>query len=157
MKNKELQIVRHLRTNSRETLTRLSKKTGVPISTLFDKLNEYKQSLIVRNTCLIDYTKLGFDLRVQLLVRLQKEKEKFEEFIINHLNVNSVYRINNGYDYLVEGIFQNMRQFTDFIQLFERFSVKEYKEFYVLQDLRREAFLTSETHVNMLAVPPQTR
>ena len=153
MKQRELQIVRHLRTNCRETLTKLSKKTGVPISTLFDKLNEYRSSVILRNTCLIDYTKLGYDLRVQLLVKAGKDRDKFEAFLVDHLHVNTVFRINNGYDYLVEAIFQNMKEFTDFVSAMERHAVKDFKEFYVLQDLRREAFLTSDTHVALLATP----
>ncbi len=154
MKEKELQIVRHLRTNGRETLTRLSKKTGVPISTLFDKLNQYKQEFIVRHTCLLDYARLGFDLRVQLLVKLSKDKERFEHFIVEHYHVNSVFRINNGYDYLIEAVFKNMSDFTDFMLALERHGIKDRKEFYVLQDLRREAFLTSEAHVALLRQAP---
>lgn len=151
MKEKELQIVKYLRINGRETLTRLSKKTGVPISTLFDKLNEYREKLIVKHTCLIDYPKLGFDLRVQILFKLPKQRHEFEEFLISNFQVNSVYKINNGYDYLVEAVFRNMKEFTEFLQTFDRFPIKERKEFYVLQDLKREAFLTTDTHVAMLA------
>jgi DNA-binding Lrp family transcriptional regulator len=154
MKEKELQIVRHLRNNARETLTRLSKKTGVPISTLFDKLNQYRENFIVRHTCLIDYTKLGFDLRVQLLVKVSKEREVFEKFIMGHFHVNSVWKISNGYDYLVEGVFRNMKDFTEFLQHLERFSIKDRKEFYVLEDLKREAFLTTDAHVLLLREKP---
>jgi DNA-binding Lrp family transcriptional regulator len=150
LKPKELQIVRHLRANARETLTHLSKKTGVPVSTLFDKLNQYRTNLIVRHTCLLDYTKLGFDLRVQLLIKIPRERERFEKYIVEHYQVNCVFRINNGFDYLIEAIFKNMRDFTDFMQALDKFPIKERKEFYVLQDLRREAFLTSDTHVALL-------
>jgi DNA-binding Lrp family transcriptional regulator len=153
MKEKDLQVVRHLRNNARETLTRLSKKTGVPISTLFDKLNDYKDTLILKHTCLIDYTKLGYDLRVQLLIKIQQEKDVFEKFITEHFQVNSVYKINNGYDYLIEAVFRNMREFTEFLQSCEKYPIKDRKEFYVLQDLRREAFLTTDTHVLLLQNP----
>ena len=70
---------------------------------------------------------------------------------MDHLNVNSVFKINNGFDYLVEAVFQNMKDFTEFMQSLEKFSLKDCKEFYVLQDLRREVFLTSDTHVQLLA------
>jgi DNA-binding Lrp family transcriptional regulator len=153
MKEKELHIIRHLRINSRETLTRLSKKTGIPISTLFDKLNQFRQDLILRHTCLLDYNKLGFDLRVQLLVKIQKERDKFEQFVTEHFHVNSVFKINNGYDYLIEAVFKNMQDFTDFLQHLERFPLKERKEFYVLSDLKREAFLTSDAHIVLLQQP----
>lgn len=150
MRENELQILRFLRVNSRETLTKLSKKTGMPISTLFDKLKEYREQLITRHTCLLDYQKLGFDLRVQLLFKVTKHKEEFESYLENHFQINTVFRINNGYDYLVEAIFKNMRDFTEFLASLDRFAIKERKEFYVLQDVKREAFLTSETHVSVM-------
>lgn len=155
MKEKELEVLRALRENARETLTTISRRTGIPVSTLFDRLGEYKQKLIIKHTCLLDYTKLGYDLRVQLLVRLSKGKEEFEQFMVQHLHVNTVYRINNGYDYLVEAVFRNMKDFTQFVQSLERFSIKERKEFYVLEDLKREAFLTTDTHVKILASVPK--
>lgn len=155
MKEKELLIVKHLRTNCRETLTKLSKKTGVPISTLFDKINEYKETVILRNTCLLDFTKLGFDLRVQLLVKLQKNRDEFEKFVTEHFQINSVFKINNGYDYLIEAVFKNMKDFTEFMQSLDKFPLKDRKEFYVLQDLKREAFLTSDTHVNLFRSAPE--
>lgn len=153
MKEKDLQIVRHLRANSRETLTRLSRKTGVPISTLFDKLNQYKDQVILRNTCLIDYQRLGYDLRVQLLVKISKDRERFEQYITEHFHVNNVLKINNGYDYLIEAVFRNMKDFTDFVASFDRFAVKECKEYYILEDLKREAFLTTDSHVLLLQHP----
>jgi len=154
MKEKELQVLRVLRNNARETLTHISRKTGVPISTLFDRLNEYRDKLIIKHTCLIDYTKLGYDLRVHMLLKVLKERERFEAYMTEHYLVNSVFRINNGYDYLVEAVFQNMRELTEFVQALERFNVKEHKEFFVLEDLKREAFLTTDTHVKMLAAAP---
>jgi DNA-binding Lrp family transcriptional regulator len=154
MKEKELQVLRALRNNARETLTRISKRTGVPISTLFDRLNEYRERVIIKHTCLIDYTKLGYDLRVHLLIRVAKERERFETYITDHFLVNSVFRINNGYDYLVEAVFRNMRELTDFVQALEKYNIRDHKEFFVLEDLKREAFLTTDTHVKLLAQAP---
>ena len=139
MKERELQVIRYLRNNARETLTRLSRKTGVPISTLFDRLKDLRSGLITRHTCLIDYSKLGYDLRVHILVKVPKGRSDFEEYITQHFLVNSVFRINNGYDYLLEAVFRNMRECTEFLQGLERFALKERKEYYVLEDLRREA------------------
>ena len=155
MKEKELEVLRALRENARETLTTISRRTGIPVSTLFDRLSEYKQKVIIKHTCLIDYTKLGYDLRVQLLIRMAKDKDVFEKFITNHLHVNTVYKINNGYDYLVEAVFRNMKDFTEFVQSLDKFPIKERKEFYILEDLKREAFLTTPTHVKLLASAPR--
>ena len=46
-----------------------------------------------------------------------------------------------------------MKDFTTFTQSLERFAIKECKEFYVLEDIKREAFLTTDMHVKTLATP----
>jgi DNA-binding Lrp family transcriptional regulator len=38
IKKHDLKIISHLRKNSRESLTTLSRKTNIPVSTLFDKV-----------------------------------------------------------------------------------------------------------------------
>ncbi len=92
-----------------------------------------------------------------MLLRVQKDKERFETYMTEHYLVNSVFRINNGYDYLVEAVFRNMRELTEFVQALEKYHVKEHKEFFVLEDLKREAFLTTDTHVKMLLDAPMHR
>lgn len=59
MSPKILQFLAYLRENSREKLTTISKRTKIPISTLFDMLKELQGNLITKNTVLLDFSKLG--------------------------------------------------------------------------------------------------
>jgi DNA-binding IclR family transcriptional regulator len=61
MNPKTLQLLTHLRENSREKLTSISKKNNIPISTLFDLLKELQGGLVTKSTVLLDYSKLEFD------------------------------------------------------------------------------------------------
>ena len=48
----DLKLLGHLRTNARETLTRISQETQIPVSSIFDRLKRMeKMNVIKRFTC----------------------------------------------------------------------------------------------------------
>ena len=49
MKNKDLKIISYLRQNARMPLTKMSKKTQIPVSTIFDRLRTNEDDLIYKN------------------------------------------------------------------------------------------------------------
>jgi len=56
--------------------------------------------------------------------------------------INTIYKVNNGYDFMFEGIFRDMRHMENFMDLIEsKFKVLDQKSVYILEDLKREAFL----------------
>ena len=144
-KTKELLLLAHLRNNARESITKMSKKTKIPISTIFDRLKEYKGNIITKHTCLLNFKTLGYDVRAQLLFKVNKEqREGFLAYLKLHPQTNNIYRINNGYDYLVEGIFQTMASYNEFIETTEEKGATERKEHFIMDDIKREAFLNQE-------------
>jgi len=148
---KDILLMTYFRRNARENLTQISRWTSIPVSTIFDKLREFERGLIQRHTTLIDFRKLGFDIRIDILFKVAKEsREEFKEFLINNENVNSIYRINSGYDYLVEGIFRDMSDLQRFMELLERFKIEAKQELFILEDIKRESFLTEEMHAKLL-------
>ncbi len=151
MKDNELKIMKHLRVNARESLTKMSRTTGIPVSTIYERLKLFEKSVIKKHTCLIDFQKLGYDLRVTLLVKVkQNSKDSLQRCLLSHHLVNMVFRINNGYDYLIEAVFQNMAQVQEFMELLDKKGISSHKEFFVLEELKREAFLTSDAHIDFI-------
>ncbi len=152
MKTSELSVMRHLRTNARETLTKMSRKTGIPVSTIYEWLKQFENGVIKKHTCLLDFRELGYDLRVTILLSIQKKsKEAVKSFLENHHRINTIYRINNGYDYLIETVFKNMSELQLFLDTLDERGIKERKEYYILEEIMREAFLTSDAHMKLLA------
>jgi DNA-binding Lrp family transcriptional regulator len=153
MNEKELLLISNLRVNSRESLTNLSKKVNMPISTIFDKLKCNNGFLIQKFTTLIDFSALGFNTRANLIIKLNKnDKDNFSNYIQKHNNVNSIYKINNGYDYMVELIFKNLKDIEEFMELIdEKFSIKTKQIFFIIEDVKRESFF-SEPNIAKLIV-----
>jgi DNA-binding Lrp family transcriptional regulator len=66
-------------------------------------------------------------------------------------NINSVYRIYNVFDYLVEAIFKDMADLQRFNDLLEKFRIDARQELFILEDLKRESFLSEEIHAKLLS------
>ena len=149
---KDLLILTQLRNNSRETLTKISKNTGVPISTIFDKIKCYQGNLIKKHTSLIDFSKLGFNARANIMVKVNRDKrEEAKNFLLNHLNINSIYKISNGFDFLIEGIFKNVKDVEDFIDsLNGKFKLEQTQVYYIIEDIKKEEFMNNKELLDLV-------
>jgi DNA-binding Lrp family transcriptional regulator len=141
----DMLIITNLRNNARMSLTEMSKKTKVPISTIYDKLRGRLKEIITKQTALIDFTKLGFSARVQIILKIDKsDREEVKSYLSRHRNINSVYKINNSYDLMAEGIFKDMKEAERFIEKLEvKFNIKQLQVYYIVEDIKRESFLNN--------------
>ena len=73
VKKNEMILLSYLRKNARETLTKISRETRMPVSTIFDKLKKYDNNLIKKATILLDFPKLGYNTRVTMMLKVAKE------------------------------------------------------------------------------------
>jgi DNA-binding Lrp family transcriptional regulator len=148
----EFLILSQLRQNSRKNLTKISRFTGIPVSTIFDKLKVYEKNLINKHTSLLNFSELGYDVWVKLIIKVKSDqKDALENFFMKSLTVNSFFKINNGFDFMVEVIFKNMKDYHIFTEKLESFGVQKKHEFFILQDLRRESFMND---TNLLEIFP---
>ena len=145
MNKKDLKIIANLRQNARMPLTKMSRLTHIPVSTIFDRLKLNEDSLIVKHTSLLDFNKLGYNTRANITLKVDREdKEALKEFLIKHQSVNSVYKINNGFDFMIEGVFKQIKEMEDFLDnLEQKFKIQDKKSFFIIEDLKREAFMSN--------------
>lgn len=149
---KELEIVSAFRRNARESLTTASRKLRVPVSTLYDRLRKYQKNIIIKHTALLDFEKLGYSIRVILGFKTNiKNKETVQKFLENHHRINTIFKTSNESDYLIETIFKNLGEYSAFSEELEKFGIKNKHEFYVVKDIKREAFLTTDIAVSIIA------
>ncbi|MCF7866575.1 Lrp/AsnC family transcriptional regulator [Candidatus Woesearchaeota archaeon] len=151
LKEKDLNVLSHFRNNARESLTKLSRLTRIPVSTIFDKLKEYeKKQIITKHTTLLNFKTLGYDIRTQILITIDQEtKNKLQEFLVKNTKINSVFRINNGFDFLIEGIFKDMGELDRFTKELDTYNPKEKKEFFIMEDIKRESFMTHKENIGV--------
>ncbi len=142
MNKKTLQLLVQLRNNSREKLTTISKKTNIPISTLFDTLKELQGNLITKNTILLDFNQLGYHARAQVFLRVNKDnKEKLKEHLNLNPNINTIYKVNHGWSFIIETVHKNIKDLDKFLEILEeKFDIENKEIHYLIDEIKREGF-----------------
>jgi DNA-binding Lrp family transcriptional regulator len=152
VEKKELLIMSQFRQNARENLTRTSRKIGIPVSTIYDRLKRYEGTVIKKHTALLDFSQLGFSLKVLMAVKIMPENRlDLINFLEKHHRVNSLYKITSGYDVLLEGIFKNLKEYQLFCESIESFKIQNKQEFFVVEDIKQEEFLANEEFLDILS------
>ena len=152
LSKRDMAILTNLRQDARITLTRLSKKTGIPISTIFERLKVFVNSGLVKFIAFADFARLGFVTRVLVAVKVDRRKrDEVRNYLVKHLNMNNVQRINNGFTFLAEAIFAHMEEAEDFVEDLEsRFKIRKMRVFHILGDISRERFLTDKSKTEVI-------
>ncbi len=151
---KDLVVMAYLRQNSRMKLTKMSRLAKLPVSTIFDRMKYHEGGLIRKHICLIDFSMLGFHTRANIMLSIGKhDKEAAREHLKKSQNVNSIYKINNGFDFLVEVVFRNINDLDGFIEsLDSKFDIKQKKVHYIIDDIKREAFMSNPETIDLLEI-----
>ena len=140
--NKDLEIIKHLRTNSRYPLIQISKNTGIPLSTVFDRIKQNEKNTITKHTSLVDFNKLGFGIRVITLFQTTKAEEMCDYFC-KHDSINTMYKINGQYNIFMDAIFGTMSEYLKFVDETKEFDIQGKTENFVVETMSYENFLTS--------------
>lgn len=143
---RDLLILSHLRQDARMKFTKMSRATRIPVSTLFGKIRGYQvNSIVSKNASLVDFSKLGYQARALVMFSAHKnERAKLEQVLNKNRNVNSLFKVNNGWDFTAEIVFPGIREVEEFIEeVEEQVRLKAKQVFYMVQELKREAFLST--------------
>lgn len=154
LNKKDLMVMTYLRQDARMKLTKMSRLTRIPVSTIFDRMKYHEGGLIRKHICLIDFDKIGFHTRANVMFSVAaKEREKMQEYLKINQNVNSIYKINNGFDLLAELVFRDVKDLDRFLDgLDKKFTIKKREIHYLIDDIKREAFLSDPNTIDMLGI-----
>lgn len=155
MKKTDIHIITQLRINGRMPLTEIASKTKLPVSTVHDRLKQYKRKKWLKFSAMPAYEKIGFSTRAYILLSVEPaEKEQLFKHLTGHTNVNSLFRINNGWNVIMECIFKNMPAMENFVEKLEStFHIKQKEVHYILEELKSEGFMTNPRDANSLFAP----
>lgn len=152
---RDLLILSYLRQNARMKLTEMSRQSRVPVSTLFDMIRSFEmRGVINKLTSLVRFESLGYHGRaIIVLAACKNDRQGLQEMLECNRNVNSLYKINNGWDFMVELVFPGIKEVEDFIEdLEEKFQLRDKKVFYVVDEIMKEKFMANPKAFKMLGV-----
>lgn len=139
MKPSEIRLVNELRKNCRTSLTEIGRNTGMALSTVFKAVNKLYKGVIIKDTCLIDFTQLGFPYKVGIFLATDK-KDELKKFLTEHLNLNSLSRLSGDFDFYAELIFKDMARLQDFADELEDTQLTKKISMHFVASVKQEEF-----------------
>ena len=155
LSNSDIILLSYLRGDARLNLTRISSETGIPISTLFDKLKKLEQGVILKKTALLNFNILGYEIRIMLLLKTKEEEaENVKRILKASQYVNSAYVVSDDHNFFVDAVFRNMSEYFNFLKSLNG-KVIEKKEHFIIERIKEEDFLTQPQLFKMLDNEPK--
>jgi len=120
-------IMNALIEDSRLSYRQIAKKLGVSVATVMHRVNILeKDKVIKRNTSILDYEKLGYDIEVLIDVRIAKGKlMEVEKKIAVDPNVFAVYDTTGDFDAVILARFHNRRKMDAFLKKIQTYDFVE--------------------------------
>jgi len=148
LSKKDIEIISHLRNNARKKITTISRQTNIPVTTIYDKVRVHERKFIKKHTSLLDFQKMGFLATAHIAIKVEKDsREALQKFLLEKPNINSLYKTNFGTDLLAEGIFKDTAELQNFKEeIEEKFHTNEIRIFNIIEELKKEEFLTKKEH-----------
>ncbi|MBU0461335.1 MAG: Lrp/AsnC family transcriptional regulator [Nanoarchaeota archaeon] len=146
LKETDLQLLTHLRKDGRKKVTEISRELNIPVTTLYDRLDALKKQVAMNHTTLVDFKKLGYQSVVHLGFKVGIDnRESFERFLADQPALNSLYKVNHDFDFLVNMIFRDAGELKDFLEeARSRFRIDDIKIFDVVDEVKKEKFLSQK-------------
>lgn len=100
---------------------------------------------------MIDFSKVGYNTRAKVLLKVDKDqRQKLQDFLDNCKNVNTLFKVNNGFDFMADMVFVHIKDLEDFIEMIEhKFRIINKETFYIIDALKTEEFLASPVLASM--------
>lgn len=143
MKQKDKEIIQHLRTGKRLNISKIARQLNLPISTVNDKIKRIEARYVIKRSSLLDYAKLGYLAHAKLAVKIDPDKkDEFIEFLKQQDCVNSIYHINSSFDFLVEVVCKNLVELKEWVNNIEKKFEVGLTLFNILKTEVKEEFLS---------------
>jgi len=139
LNEKENELLKHLRVNSRKSLAKVSKETGIPLSTLFETLKKLESEWITKHTSLLDFSKMGHNVKVHMVMNTNRKPE-LKEHLVQSPNVNSLSSLINEHDFYAECIFKDLKEMSEFKEQLTEFDINHLEHTFIIDDIKREGF-----------------
>ena len=147
----DLRIISLLQKDASLSIKEISLKIGLsptPCWTRIQKLQD--NGIIKRKTAILDPIKLGYNNRVFIFIKTSKHNknwsEQFRNYILKQDNVLGLYRISGSYDYLVDVLSKNIKDFDVFYKnLIENIEIFEVSSSFVMEIMKETTSIPLKT------------
>lgn len=117
---KDYALIEYLKKNGRAKIGDISRVTGIPRATIFERINKLTKSGIIRNfTVNLDYEKLGYPVLSYVMISYDPSSKTKQEELCMKLsrleNVLGVWIISGEWDIMVLTVQRSIREMSTFV------------------------------------------
>ncbi|WP_393971703.1 Lrp/AsnC family transcriptional regulator [Oxyplasma meridianum] len=117
---KDLQILNYLKDHSRDKISEIAIKTGIPRATVFERLEKLKrEKYISKFTLEVDYEKIGYPVLSYIFISYDSNSGVEQKDICRKLadleNVVSCSIVSGEWDFLMLSIHKSMKDLSEFV------------------------------------------
>ncbi len=139
----DLQIIRELQKNSRQSARKIAEKLGVAVGTVNSRIQKLEKEGVIQNYhCHVDYGKLGYNVTAIIGMKVRREHwNRLEEMLEENKNVYAVLEVTGEFDFIIAVIFRDIGELNNFIRSLPPEAVKETHTFLVLKRVKEGHYL----------------
>ncbi len=142
MDENDKKILNILSQNSRISISKISKKTGIPDTTVSNRIKKLEKSNIIEKyTTIINPEAVGIKITAMIIIQTETEKhENVEEELPKLEKVSEVYSISGEYDILIKVWAHTLEELNDIVnsQIRSIDGIEELRELIVMERLKEE-------------------
>ncbi len=117
---KDLQILQYLKDHSRDKISEIAIKTGIPRATVFERLEKLKrEKYITKFTLEVDYEKIGYPVLSYVFISYDSNSGVEQKNLCKKLsdldNVVSCSIVSGDWDFLILSVHKSMRDLSEFV------------------------------------------
>ena len=130
--------------NARTSISDISKKTGIPNSTISNRIHKLEEKNIIQQyTTILNPEKVGVNILAVIIIQTETEKHENVEIELPKLeSVSQEYSISGEYDILIRVWAKNLEELNEIInsQIRTIDGIEELRELIVMEKLKDETF-----------------
>lgn len=142
MDENDKKILTELISNSRIPLSKISSKTGIPDSTVSNRIKKLENNNIIEQyTTIINPEAIGIKVIAMIIIQTETEKHENVEIELPKLDkVSQVYSISGEYDILIKVWAHTLEELNDIVNSEIRTidGIEELRELIVMEKLKEE-------------------
>jgi len=135
-------ILNVLSENARTSISSISKKTGIPNSTISNRIHKLEENNIIEQyTTIFNPEKIGVNVTAIIIIQTQTEKHENVEIELPKIGqVSQVYSISGEYDILIKVWAKDLEELNEIINSKIRTidGIEELRELIVMERLKDE-------------------
>ena len=142
MDENDKKILTELISNSRMPISKISSKTGIPDSTVSNRIKKLENNNIIEQyTTIINPEAIGIKVIARIIIQTETEKHENVEIELPKLDkVSQVYSISGEYDILIKVWAHTLEELNDIVNSEIRTidGIEELRELIVMEKLKEE-------------------